>query len=198
MKKTEYCNTYNQASSLENTVTQYEASENQASSSSERSTTFNPIIPVNCVIGTDLDMSSGNQASSERSTTLNPVINVINPVIVIDISEVRSFLTDDDIIYRRSKAISLVMKNYYLFKSFNQSTNANQSNNTSNKFFITSKCGFDCKCYTRQDKPRIPIGMCLIKGELDLFQYAQPFQPKFYVEYKCDICKTEHNCNTHV
>ena len=156
MKKTECCKTYcNQASSVENTVTQCEA--------------------------------SVNQASSERSTAFNPVIPVINPVIVIDMSEVTSFLTDNDIINRRSKAISLVIQNYNLFKTLNQSTNIN-------KFLITCICGFDCKCYTHQDKPRIPIGMCLRKGELDWFHFAQPFQPKFYVEWKCSSYKTELKC----
>ena len=106
----------------------------------------------------------------------------------IDImSEIRSFYTDQDIINRRAKAIQNVIRNYNIFKRHNQ-------RNTSNNFFITCECSMDCNCYTHAQKPRLPIHMCMRKGELEWFYYGQPFLPVFHVQWRCDICKSELNC----
>ena len=66
--------------------------------------------------------------------------------------------------------------------------------NNSKHFFITCECGLDCKCYTNAQKPRLPIHECLRKGELQWLCYAQPFSPKFEVQWKCDLCGFEFNC----
>ena len=102
-------------------------------------------------------------------------------------SELSRFYTDDDIMERRVQAQKKIIRNFYIFKRNNQL-------NISKKFFITCECGLDCRCYTHAQKPRLPIHMCLRKGELEWLYYAQPFKPKFEVQWKCDLCGFEFNC----
>ena len=102
-------------------------------------------------------------------------------------SELSRFYTDDDIMERRVQAQKKIMRNFYIFKRNNQL-------NISKKIFITCECGLDCRCYTHAQKPRLPIHMCLRKSELEWLYYAQPFKPKFEVQWKCDLCGFEFNC----
>ena len=101
----------------------------------------------------------------------------------IDMSEITSYYTDNDIINRRSIAIQNVICNYNIFKGIYQ------RNNTSKEFFITCLCSFDCKCYTHAQKPRLSLHMCMRKGELEWFYFGQSFLPQFKVEWRCDKCK---------
>ena len=102
-------------------------------------------------------------------------------------SELSRFYTDDDIMKRRVQAQKKIIRNFNIFKRNNQL-------NISKKIFITCECGLDCRCYTHAQKTRLPIHMCLRKGELEWLYYAQPFRPKFEVQWKCDLCDHEFNC----
>ena len=99
-------------------------------------------------------------------------------------SELSRFYTDDDIMKRRVQAQKKIIRNFNIFKRNNQL-------NISKKIFITCECGLDCRCYTHAQKTRLPIHMCLRKGELEWLYYAQPFRPKFEVQWKCDLCDHE-------
>ena len=99
----------------------------------------------------------------------------------------RWYTIDDDIMKRRVSVQKKIIRNFYIFKRNNQMNN-------SKHFFITCECGLDCKCYTNAQKPRLPIHECLRKGELQWLCYAQPFSPKFEVQWKCDLCGFEFNC----
>ena len=102
-------------------------------------------------------------------------------------SELSRWYTDDDIMERRVSVQKKIIRNFYIFKRNNQMNN-------SKHFFITCECGLDCRCYTNAQKPRLPIHECLRKGELQWLCYAQPFSPKFEVQWKCDLCGFEFNC----
>ena len=104
-------------------------------------------------------------------------------------SELSRFYTDDDIMKRRVQAQKKIIRNFNIFKRNNQL-------NISKKIFITCECGLDCRCYTHAQKPRLPIHMCLRKGELEWLYYAQPFKPKFEVQWKCDLCDFDYHCCT--
>ena len=99
----------------------------------------------------------------------------------------RWYTIDDDIMERRVSVQKKIIRNFDIFKRNNQMNN-------SKHFFITCECGLDCKCYTNAQKPRLPIHECLRKGELQWLCYAQPFSPKFEVQWKCDLCGFEFNC----
>ena len=104
-------------------------------------------------------------------------------------SELSRFYTDDDIMERRVQAQKKIIRNFNIFKRNNQL-------NISKKIFITCECGLDCRCYTHAQKTRLPIHMCLRKGELEWLYYAQPFKPKFEVQWKCDLCDFDYHCCT--
>ena len=104
-------------------------------------------------------------------------------------SELSRFYTDDDIMKRRVQAQKKIIRNFNIFKRNNQL-------NISKKIFITCECGLDCRCYTHAQKTRLPIHMCLRKGELEWLYYAQPFKPKFEVQWKCDLCDFDYHCCT--
>ena len=104
-------------------------------------------------------------------------------------SELSRFYTDDDIMERWVQAQKKIIRNFNIFKRNNQL-------NISKKIFITCECGLDCRCYTHAQKTRLPIHMCLRKGELEWLYYAQPFKPKFEVQWKCDLCDFDYHCCT--
>ena len=90
-------------------------------------------------------------------------------------SELSRWYTDDDIMERRVHVQKKIIRNFDIFKRNNQMNN-------SKHFFITCECGLDCRCYTKAQKPRLPLHECLRKGELQWLYYAQPFSPKFEVQ----------------
>ena len=91
------------------------------------------------------------------------------------------------VILRQARAFGNVLRNYYNYKSTNK-------RNPSKEFYITCECSLECNCYSKEQKPRLPLNMCMIPTELDYFHSRQPFLPQFTVEWKCNKCQRPLNC----